>query len=125
MNKCEVCGKECIGKCCSGACRAKKSRRTVGTAHGQAHGVTVRPESVTVSPSVTKPKCETCKDTKQVGEEESLHGRSMGFKECPDCQTEKWSDAHAQLESWAEGNGTEYQQRMGTLNRQYTVLRSV
>ena len=24
---CIICGKECIGECCSGACRAKKSRR--------------------------------------------------------------------------------------------------
>lgn len=39
MAKCMICGKECKGECCSGACRAKKSRRMVGTAH--AHGVTV------------------------------------------------------------------------------------
>ncbi len=28
MNKCTECGKECQGVCCSGACRARKSRRT-------------------------------------------------------------------------------------------------
>ncbi|MCK4500743.1 hypothetical protein KAU11_09595 [Candidatus Babeliales bacterium] len=30
MNKCKVCNKECNGNTCSGACRAKLSRRTVG-----------------------------------------------------------------------------------------------
>ena len=28
MNKCVICGKECTGQCCSGACRARLSRRT-------------------------------------------------------------------------------------------------
>lgn len=28
MNKCVICGKECKSECCSGACRARKSRRT-------------------------------------------------------------------------------------------------
>jgi hypothetical protein len=28
MSKCEICGKECNGKTCSGSCRAKLSRRT-------------------------------------------------------------------------------------------------
>ena len=28
MNNCIICGKECKGECCSGACRARKSRRT-------------------------------------------------------------------------------------------------
>ncbi len=28
MNNCVICGKECKGECCSGACRARKSRRT-------------------------------------------------------------------------------------------------
>ena len=35
MDKCVVCGTECSGKTCSGACRAKLSRQ----AHGQAHAV--------------------------------------------------------------------------------------
>lgn len=38
MNECIICGKECKGDCCSGACRAKKSRRTVVKAHATAHG---------------------------------------------------------------------------------------
>lgn len=33
-----------------------------------------------------EPKCKTCGGTGQVGEEESYHGRSAGYKECPDCQ---------------------------------------
>jgi hypothetical protein len=37
MSKCIICGTECTGKTCSGACRAKLSRRT-DKAHGeQAH----------------------------------------------------------------------------------------
>jgi uncharacterized protein (UPF0335 family) len=37
-----------------------------------------------------KPKCETCGDTHQIGEEESdpITGKSVGWKECPDCQDE-------------------------------------
>ena len=38
MNECVVCGKECTGVCCSGACRAKLSRRTVDTVQAHAHG---------------------------------------------------------------------------------------
>lgn len=33
-----------------------------------------------------QPKCKTCGDTRQVGEEEFSQGRSVGWKECPDCQ---------------------------------------
>lgn len=34
MNKCIICGKECVGGTCSGACRAKKSRTRTVEAHG-------------------------------------------------------------------------------------------
>lgn len=43
MNKCVICGKECKAECCSGACRAKKSRRTaskdIRQRTAQAHGL--------------------------------------------------------------------------------------
>lgn len=38
-------------------------------------------------------RCKTCNDTKQIGEEESLYGRSMGFEECSKCKPEATSDA--------------------------------
>lgn len=38
---------------------------------------------------VEEPKCKTCNDTEQVGEETVKYGRSMGFRECPDCQAEE------------------------------------
>ena len=49
--ECTVCGKECQGKCCSGACRAKLSRQAHGeahalSAHGQAHGADLTPAHV-------------------------------------------------------------------------------
>jgi len=37
MNNCRICGKECTGKTCSGACRAKLSRRTESVETFQAH----------------------------------------------------------------------------------------
>ena len=43
MNECVICSKECEGVCCSGACRAKKSRRTLQVAHA-AHSVERTPD---------------------------------------------------------------------------------
>lgn len=37
MANCVICGKECTGECCGGACRAKKSRRTERTRTVEAH----------------------------------------------------------------------------------------
>ena len=57
MGKCIICGKECAGECCSGACRAKKSRRTQNKAHAhdtertsEAYGVTIIDEPPSVIP---------------------------------------------------------------------------
>lgn len=43
-------------------------------------------------PSPEKPKCGLCKDTGQVGKEQTYHGRSVGFKACPECEDEQPSE---------------------------------
>lgn len=30
--------------------------------------------------------CKACNGTQQVGKEQFIHGRSIGWEECPDCQ---------------------------------------
>ena len=35
---------------------------------------------------LSQPACSKCKGTGQVGEEEELYGRSVGWKECPKCK---------------------------------------
>lgn len=50
MSKCEICNVECTGRTCSGACRARLSRRTrTDEAHAeeQAHAHAAKPEGVT------------------------------------------------------------------------------
>ena len=57
MNKCTVCGKECVGECCSGACRAKKSRQD--RAHAHAEGRTVEAHAAQTLPdNYGLPDCE-------------------------------------------------------------------
>ncbi len=102
MNKCIICGKECKGECCSGACRAKKSRtrtpvkRTVVStdpAHGEDKSVEITAE---------------------------IEGDEMTIVDCKVID-EPISD-YDRLESWAEGNGTEHQYRLGMLARHYRAL---
>ncbi len=42
MNQCTICGKDCKGKTCSGACRAKLSRRTTKAHETEAHTPSAR-----------------------------------------------------------------------------------
>ncbi len=105
MNKCEICGNECKGECCSGACRARKSRRAHGDkAHdNDAHGdnkAHADERTVEAIPS-------TIKDCNGVEHEIDYEGRKADDK---------------LLESWADGEGTEYQRRLGVLSMQYSMM---
>lgn len=82
MNKCVICGKECEGKCCSAACRAKKSRRTRTVAHATVDEPSVA-EFDKVAELYNKPlnfgqpdcKCMTCRANKVNGNKHKVnHG---------------------------------------------------
>lgn len=91
MSKCVICGKDSIGECCSGACRAKKSRRT------QERTDRMR----TVEAHAAKGVIVDARGTEHLIDYE---GRRKDYE---------------LLESWVEGKGSEYQKRMGLLARHY------
>lgn len=83
MNKCVICDKECVATCCSGACRAKKSRRTVD-AHVTERTVTksvINIESLTASQlylAVNNYRQDTWKDSAEFKELlRRLHGSTV------------------------------------------------
>ena len=56
--KCEICGKECKGRTCSGACRAKLSRRTrtgLNSAQVKAHDNEITERTRTVESEAHAP----------------------------------------------------------------------
>ena len=89
MNECIVCGVSCQGVCCSGSCRAKRSRcnrQGEAHAHGQSEGARAK---------------RTVRDLDTMTAEELVAMPA--------------TEAERLLKDWRAGKGTEYQARMGEL----------
>ena len=89
-NECAVCGVECKGVCCGGACRAKLSRRTVSTARAHAHA-------------------------QSGGASAERTVRDLGTMTTEELVAMPATEAEQLLKDWRSGKGTQYQARIGEL----------
>ena len=82
MNECVICGKECQGMCCSGACRARKSRRTNMNqgARSEAHAEQIKADDQ------PKPRAKDPKLLETLGTGKGIPNFGQPNCQCKQCQ---------------------------------------